>query len=352
MDSRERVSKALRHEEPDRVPIQDSPWGATIDRWHREGLPAGVSPAEYFGYEMVNIGADTSPRFPVAVLEKTDEYIVQRTATGAINKNWRDYTTTPELVDRPIKTRRDWDKIKERLTPDYTRVDWVSARNTYNLARSEGKFICYSGGYGYDILQGYMRSDQLLMALATDPDWVREMIMTLATLTVEMARMMIENGFEFDGFFNFNDMGYRNALLFSPETYRRTHKEADSMVYSFFHEHGMFTILHSCGRVEEIIPELIEVGLDCLQPLEVKAGMDVRELKRKYGDRLAFMGGIDVRLMADPDPSKIEEEIKSKLEVAKEGGGYIYHSDHSVPNNVSFQQYKRVIELVHKYGQY
>ena len=62
------------------------------------------------------------------------------------------------------------------------------------------------------------------------------------------------------------------------------------------------------------------------------------------------MGGIDVRLMALDDPKPIEEEIKRKITVAKEGGGYIYHSDHSVPKNVSFKQYKRVIELVKKYG--
>ncbi len=114
----------------------------------------------------------------------------------------------------------------------------------------------------------------------------------------------------------------------------------------------MPTILHCCGYVKELIPHLIEVGLDCLQPLEVKAGMDVRELKEKYGDKLSFMGGIDVRAMANPDPNIIEEEIRSKFEVAKKGGGYIYHSDHSIPNNVSFKQYKRVMELVKKYGKY
>jgi uroporphyrinogen decarboxylase len=64
------------------------------------------------------------------------------------------------------------------------------------------------------------------------------------------------------------------------------------------------------------------------------------------------MGGIDVRAMAADDPRVIEEEIRRKFEVAKVGGGYIYHSDHSVPNNVSFEQYKRVMELVRKYGQY
>jgi len=352
MDSRERMLKALHHEEPDRVPINDGPWGTTVDRWHREGLPAGVSPADHFGYEMVGMGCDTTPRFPVETIEATDEYTITRSSTGAINKNWRSKTSTPGLVDRPIKTREDWEKMKGRFAPDYTRVDWVSAFNTYHNARSQGKFITFNGGYGYDILQGYMRSDQLLMTMATDPDWVKEMITTIANLVVSMAEMMMEKGLDFDGFFVFNDMGYRNALLFSPEVYRRTHKEADRMVYSFFHDHDMPVILHSCGRVKEIIPELIDVGLDCLQPLEVKAGMDVRELKRLYGDKLAFMGGIDVRAMASEDPSVIEEEIRSKFEVAMPGGGYLYYSDHSVPDNVSFQQYERVMELVRKYGQY
>jgi uroporphyrinogen decarboxylase len=89
-----------------------------------------------------------------------------------------------------------------------------------------------------------------------------------------------------------------------------------------------------------------------LQPLEVKAGMDLVKLKRMWGDRLSFMGGIDVRAMADPDPAVIEREIAEKVSVAKAGGGYVYHSDHSVPDNVSFEQYQRVIELVRRYGSY
>ena len=80
--------------------------------------------------------------------------------------------------------------------------------------------------------------------------------------------------------------------------------------------------------------------------------MDVRELKAEFGDRMAFMGGIDVRLMSDPNPALIEAEIASKFEVAKKGGGYIYHSDHSIPNTVSFAQYQHVLALVRKYAGY
>jgi hypothetical protein len=80
--------------------------------------------------------------------------------------------------------------------------------------------------------------------------------------------------------------------------------------------------------------------------------MDLIELKGKYGDKLSFMGGIDTRLMSDPDKTKIENEIKTKFEVAKKNGGYIYHSDHSIPNIVSFSDYCYVMELVKKYGVY
>ena len=80
--------------------------------------------------------------------------------------------------------------------------------------------------------------------------------------------------------------------------------------------------------------------------------MDLVELKREFGNRIAFMGGIDVRAMADPDPAVIEKEISTKIPEAKKGGGYLYHSDHSVPNNVSLEKYRRVIELVQKYGTY
>jgi uroporphyrinogen decarboxylase len=96
----------------------------------------------------------------------------------------------------------------------------------------------------------------------------------------------------------------------------------------------------------------METGFDCLQPIEVKAGNDLLELKRLYGERLAFMGGIDVRAMADSDPAAIEREIATKVPVMKKGGGYIYHSDHSIPDNVSYQQYGLVRELVARYGQY
>ncbi|MCC7352472.1 MAG: hypothetical protein IT330_01850 [Anaerolineae bacterium] len=352
MTAQERVRLALQHKEADRIPIQDSPWGATVDRWHNEGLPQNVSVDEFFGFEVVQLGADLSPMLPVRVLERTDEYITETTSYGGIRRNHRDRSTTPEIVDYGLKTRQDWEAVKKRLRPSYTRVDWVTARAAYEKARYDHKFITFGGILGYDLCQAYMRSDELLVLLLTDPDWIRDIVETHADLAIEMAKIMMAEGFQFDGAFLYEDMGYRKSSLFSPRTYRQVFKPSDKRMYDFFHAHDMPIILHSCGNVMALLPDLVDIGLECLQPLEVKAGMDLVELKREYGDHLAFMGGIDVRAMNAEDPTAIEREIAAKIPVAKKGGGYVYHSDHSIPNNVSLAQYQRVMELVRKYGAY
>ncbi|MCS7222381.1 MAG: uroporphyrinogen decarboxylase family protein [Anaerolineae bacterium] len=349
---RERVRLALDHKEADRIPIHDSPWAATVARWQREGLPDGIPPEEYFGYELRLFSVDLTPQYPVRVLYRSEEYIVETTPYGGVRKNHRDYSTTPELIDYGIKTREDWEAAKRRLQPSYTRVDWVKLRNDYERARSEDLFLAYAAVTGYDLCQAYIRSDVLLPLLITDPDWIRDIAETQADMVIEMAKILMQEGYVFDAAFLFNDMGYRNGPLFSPRLYREIFQPADRRMFDFFHAHGMKVILHSCGNVREFIPDLLDIGLDCLQPLEVKAGMDLIELKQQYGKDLAFMGGIDVRVMSAPDPAALEREIATKLTAAKVGGGYIYHSDHSVPNDVSFAQYCRVLDLVRQYGQY
>jgi len=378
MTSRERVLLALNHEEADRIPMHDSPWVSAVERWHQEGLPPEVNPAEYFDFEWVGFGADTSPRFPIEIIEEDEEYIVRTTNYGGVRRDHKDYSSTPQIIDYPCKSRDDWEKIKERLTPDRDRVDWEGdwlagtdadergddsvlevGRTDRRLglpgwkrAYDEGRFIFYGAAFGYDLIQSYVASEQLLMLIATDPDWVRDMYETDATLSIQMYEIMKEGGFQFDGAFILCDLGYRNGLLFSPHHYDEQLRPTFQRLVDYFHSEGLPVILHSCGCVKELIPRFIEDGLDCLQPLEVKAGMDLVELKQAFGTQIAFMGGIDVRAMADPDPAVIENEIRTKIPIAKQGGGYIYHSDHSIPDNVSFDQYRHVLELVKQYGSY
>jgi uroporphyrinogen decarboxylase len=113
----------------------------------------------------------------------------------------------------------------------------------------------------------------------------------------------------------------------------------------------MAYFMHSDGDIRRLIPRLIDAGIQVLQPLEAKAHLDVRELKREYGRDLTFMGNIDVQKMS-ASRAELEEEVRTKLEVAKQGGGYIYHSDHSVPPTVPLEKYVYLMELLHTYGSY
>ena len=118
-----------------------------------------------------------------------------------------------------------------------------------------------------------------------------------------------------------------------------------------FRAKNLPAVLHTDGNVDILVPYFIKVGFTALQPLEAKAGMDVRKLKEKFGDKMAFIGNIDVRALS-AGKEAIKREVLSKLPIAMEGGGYIACSDHSVPPSVSLDNYLYFLKLIRKYGKY
>lgn len=352
MNSNERVRAALDHREADRVPYTDNPWDTTLERWISEGMPEEVSPEEYFDFEMVGFAPDVSFLLPEKIVEETDEYILKYNSDGTLEKNWKHATSTPELTDFSLISRKIWEERKSMLSFRKERIKWKEDKPILDRVREKGKYVQFCSSIGYDRFSSIIGPMTLLPALLTDPDWIYDVFETHTELVLNCAEEMFGMGYDFDGAFVFDDLGYKNGVFFSTEVYQNILQPHHSRLCDFFHERGLKVILHSCGNVKQHIPALIESGFDCLQALEVKAGMDVCELKKEYGDVLAFMGGIDVRKMAHPDPSVIEEEILTKVGFAKKGGGYIYHSDHSVPDNVSLERFKHIIDLVLKYGKY
>ena len=353
MTGSERVLAALNHQEGDRIPIDDSPWFTAVERWRQEGLPADMTPQQYFGFEFSGAGADLSLRMEPEMVEETDDYTIAWNSNGALRKNWKHATSTPECLDFKIKTAAEWFAHKREMDFGRDRINWEGGLHAQRYAKENGLWFSYRAATGYDKTQGLVGSENLLMAMATDPDWVADMFMWNTDGIIATAQMMIEGGFEFEGAFLYDDMGYTNGPLFSLAMYDQMCMPAHKKVCDFFHGYGLKVILHSCGDVTALVPQLLEAGFDCLQPLEVKAGMDLVALKEQYGERLAFMGGIDVRLMADgTDPKLLEDEIRTKVGLAKRSGGYIYHSDHSVPDNVSCDRFTSVLDLVLKHGQY
>ena len=127
---------------------------------------------------------------------------------------------------------------------------------------------------------------------------------------------------------------------------------AHKKLFDFAHSRNLPVVLHCDGYVEPLIPSLIEAGLDCLQPLEVKAGMDLLKLKKRFGDQLALIGGMDVRILETNDRQTVETELLKKLPQAMEGSGYVLQVDHSVSPLVDYETYTFFVERGLEIGTY
>jgi len=152
-------------------------------------------------------------------------------------------------------------------------------------------------------------------------------------------------GLKIDGYLLIEDLGHTSGLLISPKVYKRTlHKHHKRLGY-YLRKNNLQFFMHSCGQVKELIPLFIEEGLDVLQAIEAKANQDVSLLSKEYGKDICFMGNIDVRKLAG-SKDDIKREIYNKIIPASKNGGYIYHSDHSIPPEVSLENYMYAIDLI------
>ncbi|MDQ1256735.1 MAG: uroporphyrinogen decarboxylase, partial [Candidatus Hydrogenedentes bacterium] len=144
--------------------------------------------------------------------------------------------------------------------------------------------------------------------------------------------------------------GFKHNQFFSIETYRELLKPVQKRAADWAHAKGAKAHLHSCGDVNPFVPEFIEIGIDALNPLEVKAGMDPLALKRRYGKDLVLHGGINAVLWDDVDA--ITTEMEKVVPTLKENGGYIFSSDHSVPSSVSLENFRHITSLAKRLGSY
>jgi uroporphyrinogen decarboxylase len=352
MTSYERYKRMYQHREADRIPIIDSPWEGTVVRWHKEGLPKSVDWSDYFGIDKVaGVYADNSPRFPSYIVEETDTYIINHSSWGVTTKQLKGLDTTPEFLGFTVTTPDSWRATKAQMTPTSDRIDWKYLEQNYKSWRENGIWVMGCLWFGFDITHSwFVGTENLLMALAEEPEWCYEMFMHELDMCIDLMNQVLDRGYVLDEVMWPDDMGYKLNQFFSMKTYRDILKPVQKKAIKWAHSKGIYTHLHSCGDIRPFVPELIEIGIDCLNPMEVKAGMDPYTLKKEFGDKLVLHGGLNAVLWDNID--ECEAEMRRLIPVVKENGGYIFSSDHSIPNTVSFESMKRIIALAKELGTY
>jgi len=352
MTTRERILRMFEHREADRIPITDSPWRTTIERWHREGLPEKQDWTDYFGVDRVErIRVDNSPRYPESIIEETEEYKIYTTKWGATQKEWKHVQSTPEFINFTITDPERWQPAKKLITPDPERINWAELKRNYRKWKECGAWIQAGLWFGFDVTHSWIvGTERILFALIEDPEWCRDMFGHLLDINLKLLDMVWQAGYEFDSIWWPDDMGYKHNQFFSLQMYRDLLKPYHQKAIDWAHAKGIKAHLHSCGDINPFIPELIDMGLDALHPLEVKAGMDPIRLKKSFGKDLMLNGGINAVLWNDSQA--IAAEMQRVIPVLKESGGYIFSSDHSVPSSVSLADFKAIIELAKSLGAY
>lgn len=358
MTTFERMTAMFNHENPDYVPIYDNYWESTLARWHREGMPADVSVTDYFGLDkVINVGKegnilDMSPQFEKKIIEEGDNYIIEQNEWGQTKKNFKPVSSTFQHLDQIVKDRESWKKAKERMVPDRSRINWKFLEENYAKWRAEGAWLMASIWCSYDTVSTQMcNTETILFAMADDPEWTTDMFNTCCDLTLALLDMMWDAGYTFDEVNWPDDMSYKNGMLFSKRMWREQILPYQTRIVKWAREHDVRVTLHCCGNINSLVDELVnELGIDLLDPLEVKAGMDPIALKAKYGNKLAFSGGFDARNWSSPE--LVEADVRRILPIMMQNGGYIFKSDHSVPDSVSLEDYTRLVKLVREVGKY
>jgi uroporphyrinogen decarboxylase len=342
MTSYERFANALARKPVDQVPVVISPWGATVQRWLSEGhIADGEDVAEHFGQDLrsggwLNGTADLD--FTPVTLEEDDETILQLDGNGAMLRRHKQHDSTPEHVDFTVKDRASWEeKVKPfLLSVDRRRIPIENYRREKAFAAEKQRFFTWAGVAPFEQMHPVCGHEYMLMGMAEDPEWVQDMVNTFADFTIMHLETLFAEAGKPDGMFFYEDMGFKQRPFMSPGMYKEIMQPGHAKLFDYAHSLGCKVIVHSCGYVEPLLPGLIEAGMDCLQAMEVKAGMDLVHLFKTYGDRIAFYGGLDVRALIANDHAQIDAELAKMQYVLEHGGGYILHTDHSEPPEVDY----------------
>ena len=359
MNHRERINAAVAFESPDRLPASESFWDGTIDQWKTEGMP-DVDPLDYFDFDLCHMSLDASPRFEQEVLHRADGMITYRDRFGYTVRKQDGRSGSMEFSDHVTTDRDAWATIKPRfalsLDPNEpARIDdtsyfahfdpypsWTEAVAKYQRLRAANRYMLFDFYGPWEATWRHRGMDRLLLDVALDPDWLREMADTYVDLVLAILGRCLELGMKPDGVFLIEDLGSTRSLLFSPASWRATLGPAFGRLGAFLGSHGIHFWMHSCGAIHPIIDDLVERGLNVLNPLQVAARMDAVDLRKRYEKRLAFFGNIDVHKMTGPTDA-IEAELRRVVPLARQGG-YIFQSDHSVPPTVSFERYSWILK--------
>lgn len=333
MTPRERVLQAIRHRTPDRVPLfyRDTP--EVERRLLRDlGLADREALLRHFDIDFRWV----EPRYIGPPLE--DPRTGRHRNIWGVEYEYVLFNATDgywQVVGHPLAGCDDPAAVAAYPWP---RLEWFDFSDLRAQAERYADYALMtapgyaSPGLFQTPIQCLLGDEKSLMDLMVNPEFFQVLMrQVLAFLLPFVERMLTAAGGRIDCFRVGDDFGTQNALLMSPELWRRMIGPGFRALVECAHRHGAYFYLHSCGAVRELIPDLIAAGVDVLDPVQVKAaGMAPAALKADFGARLCFSGGVDEQaLLSGGTPDDVRAGVRQLLEVMTPGGGFIVGPTHN-----------------------
>jgi len=319
MNSKERVLMAFEHKKPDRVPLW---YGASEGLTSKLMSKCGVSDEEALMKRLHIDFRRVRERYVGTPLGNKSFWGVQR---GGL------YYGQP--MSHPLANVETVEQVMEY--PDWPSPDWFDFSGLKEKCEEWEEYAIIGGPWVVVFTDAteLVGMDEFFVKMYTHPEVMQAVVQKVSDFYYEMTIRFFEsvNG-KIDIFFFGDDMGTQQALIISLKHWRIFCKPHIKRFLDLARNEGFKTMFHSCGAVREIIPDLVELGLDALNPVQVRAeGMDLAKLKADFGDKLTFHGCIDHQhLLARGSEDEVWREVRRVIDIMSPGGGFCLAPSHDL----------------------
>jgi len=360
----ERFLALMEYKPVDRLPNWEvGVWAQTAERWHAEGLNKNSVHWDFFTgspefqmdpREYIPLNTGMIPAFPVEVISRDDRYETIRNANGIVTRALQEGSIggarmcMDEYIAFPVTCQADFDQLKKRYVSshpmrlpnyweDFQLEGWKRRNHPLVLGQN-----CSTLGF-YWRMREWMGTENLSYAFYDEPELCHDMCEFIADYTIELVRPLLEK-IAPDYIFINEDMAMKSGPLLSPGTYREFIFPRMKRLVDFVKGKGVkYVIVDTDGNSEPLIPSLMEAGVDGLWPIErASDDQDPLALRKKYGRDLRIWGAVDKREIAK-GPKAISDHLRSLIPMV-EDGGFVPTVDHTVPPDVSLDNFKYYME--------
>ena len=355
MTSKERVLASINFSQPDRVPVDFS-----ANRWVLEKLYKATGINDYsqllmhYNADIVDLRGIVNPVYkgPVPYIDVQEDGIRQN-FWGWRTRICETATGPEEMYAEFILQNADLTQVENHQWPQ---VDWFDFTDFSERLKPWSDFAIMASGASIWQHPSFLRSlDQLLMDVALQDEagiYVIDKFVEFYTNYFDKMFSSAPNQIQILRIAD--DIGMQDRLIFSPSQFNSFLAPRLRKIVDMAHSHNVKVMFHSCGAVEPLINNIIDIGIDILNPLQITAsGMDPDILKQKYGSRICLHGSIDTQyLLPNGTPEDIIENVKKMITILSPDGGFILSPTHILQNDVSVENIEALYFTVKKYGSY